>query len=100
MKRLGKKDRRAFASIRATLMTDMGVILAIKRSYRHLLPQPFLSPRKFARRWYAVAFFYTVGLFTGMYIHPADPSRITYAFIAVMVCLAVIKWWSGGSTNP
>jgi hypothetical protein len=78
----------------------MGLILAVKRSYRYLLPRPILSPRRFARRWYAAMFYYAVGLFTGMYVRPADSAGITYAFLAVLCCLGIVKWWSGASANP
>ena len=73
----------------------MGVILAIRRSYRHFLPAAFWSPRKFIRRWYMSLVFYVVGLLTGISIHVDDPRRVTYVSIAAFAILLLLKWWSG-----
>jgi hypothetical protein len=78
----------------------MGMILAVKRSYRHFLPGPFLSPGKFVRRWHLPLFFYAVGLFTGMYVHPSEPERVTYYALATMGALLLLKWWSKASAKP
>jgi hypothetical protein len=78
----------------------MGITLAVKRSYRHFLPTPWKSPKKYVRQWYPVWFFYTVGLFTGMYIHVPDPMRVSYCFLAVMLVLGLAKWWARASAKP
>ncbi len=78
----------------------MGVTLAIKRSYRYFLPQPFLSPRRFIRQCFPSLSLYVVGLFTGMYGRPVDPMRITYSFLIAMVGLIAVKWWAGASAKP
>ena len=75
----------------------MGLAHAIKRSHRFFIPPSLLAPRTWVRRLLAPAFFYVVGVVTGMYAYarPGEGERITYIAIVVMLVLLALKWWSG-----
>ena len=79
----------------------MGIALAIKRSYRHFLPAALFQPRMMVRRWYPLLSLYVIGLLTGMSWRPVSGQQLEIAFIATIVALIVLKWWSGGTaTQP
>jgi hypothetical protein len=73
----------------------MGLCLAIKRSYRHLIPSTLLDPRKLVRQIYVPAFFYIIGLSTGMYSYarPGEGDHITRESIVAMVVLLLLVRW-------
>lgn len=74
----------------------MGLAQAIKRSYPFLIPPSLLAPRTYVRRHIEPAFFYVIGLTTGMYTcaPPGEVKRISGIGSAVMLVLLVLKWWS------
>jgi hypothetical protein len=79
----------------------MNLAQAIKRSYHFFIPPSLLAPRQWVGRIFQPAFFYVIGLSTGMYAYarPGEGQRITSISIVAMFGLLVLKWWSGASTQ-
>jgi hypothetical protein len=79
----------------------MGLAQAIKRSFRFFLPPSLLAPRRLVRRLFGPAFFYVIGLITGMYVYarPSEVEHITTIFVVAMFVLLTLKWWSGASAD-
>jgi hypothetical protein len=77
----------------------MGLMLAIKRSYRYFLPRSLLEPRAWVRRRFEGLFLYFVGLFTGMFVYvgPGEGERVGQMFTVAMLVLIALKMWSGAT---
>jgi hypothetical protein len=75
----------------------MGMILAVKRSYRYFIPSSLLTPRKLVRQLFTALFFYFIGLTTGMYwyANERDFDRVSKVSIVGLVLLLVLGWWAG-----
>ena len=74
----------------------MSLSLAIKRSYRYLVPKSVLNPRALVRDLLPSIFAYTLGLFTGLRFTggQGQVENISRWEIAVFAALLVAKWWA------
>ena len=75
----------------------MGLILAVKRSYRYFIPKSLLTPRKFVRDHYGAIFFYFVGVMTGLYWYGGSEhfQHISTTTGVGLVVLLILRWWAG-----